>query len=52
MRGRLATEAGDAATAVAEMEAFGKAYEDPAVSVLLPGVCVLDSTGRGSRTAS
>ncbi len=37
VRGRLATEAGDAATAVAEMEAFGKAYEDPAVSVLLPG---------------
>ncbi len=37
VRGRLAIEAGDVATAVAEMEAFGKAYADPAVSTSNPG---------------
>jgi tetratricopeptide (TPR) repeat protein len=32
VRGRLAAEAGDAATALIEMEAYGAAYADPAVS--------------------
>jgi tetratricopeptide (TPR) repeat protein len=37
VRGRLATEAGDAAQAATEMEAFGVAYADPAVSSNNPG---------------
>jgi tetratricopeptide (TPR) repeat protein len=37
VRGRLAAEAGDAAAAVTEMEAFGTAYADPAVSTSYPG---------------
>jgi tetratricopeptide (TPR) repeat protein len=37
VRGRLAAEAGDAASAAAEMEAYGKAYADPAVSSNNPG---------------
>jgi len=35
--GRLAAEAGDAASAALEMEAFGNAYADPAVSSNIPG---------------
>jgi tetratricopeptide (TPR) repeat protein len=35
--GRLAMEAGDTATAVAEMEAYGKAYASPVVSSSNPG---------------
>jgi tetratricopeptide (TPR) repeat protein len=35
--GRLAAEAGDEATAVTEMEAFGMAYANPAVSTNNPG---------------
>jgi tetratricopeptide (TPR) repeat protein len=35
--GRLAMEAGDTATAVAEMEAYGKAYANPTVSSNNPG---------------
>jgi tetratricopeptide (TPR) repeat protein len=37
VRGRLAAEAGDATSAAAEMEAFGKAYADPAVYTNNPG---------------
>jgi tetratricopeptide (TPR) repeat protein len=37
VRGRLAAEAGDAARAVTEMEAYGAAYANPAVSVNNPG---------------
>ncbi len=37
VRGRLAAEAGDAASAAADMEAFGKAYADPAVYTNTPG---------------
>ena len=37
VRGRLATEAGDATRAAIEMEAFGKAYADPTVSSNYPG---------------
>jgi tetratricopeptide (TPR) repeat protein len=37
VRGRLAAEAGDGASAAAEMEAYGKAYADPAVSSNNPG---------------
>jgi tetratricopeptide (TPR) repeat protein len=37
VRGRLAAEAGDAARAAMEMEAFGAAYADPAVSSNSPG---------------
>jgi tetratricopeptide (TPR) repeat protein len=37
VRGRLAAEAGDAARAATEMEAFGTAYQDPAVSTNNPG---------------
>jgi tetratricopeptide (TPR) repeat protein len=37
VRGRLAAEAGDAATALAEMEKFGAAYADPVVSSNNPG---------------
>jgi len=37
VRGRLAAEAGDAARAATEMEAFGAAYADPAVSSNSPG---------------
>jgi tetratricopeptide (TPR) repeat protein len=37
VRGRLAAEAGDVATAAAEMEAYGTAYADPAVSSSNPG---------------
>jgi tetratricopeptide (TPR) repeat protein len=37
VRGRLAAEARDAATAVTEMEAFGATYQDPAVASNLPG---------------
>jgi tetratricopeptide (TPR) repeat protein len=37
VRGRLAAEAGDAARAATEMEAFGAAYQDPAVSSSYPG---------------
>ncbi len=37
VRGRLAAEAGDVAGAATEMEAFGSAYADPAVSSTTPG---------------
>jgi tetratricopeptide (TPR) repeat protein len=37
VRGRLAAEAGDAARAATEMEAFGKAHADPAVYTNTPG---------------
>ena len=37
VRGRLAAEAGDAARAAMEMEAYGAAYADPAVSSNSPG---------------
>jgi len=37
VHGRLAAEAGDAASAALEMEAFGNAYADPAVSSNMPG---------------
>jgi tetratricopeptide (TPR) repeat protein len=37
VHGRLAAEAGDAARAEAEMEAFGAAYADPAVASQFPG---------------
>ena len=37
VHGRLAAEAGDAATAAAEMEAFGTAYANPAVATNNPG---------------
>jgi tetratricopeptide (TPR) repeat protein len=37
VRGRLATEAGDATRGATEMEAFGSAYADPAVSTNIPG---------------
>jgi tetratricopeptide (TPR) repeat protein len=37
VRGRLAAEAGDVATAASEMEAYGTAYADPAVSTNNPG---------------
>jgi len=37
VHGRLAAEAGDAASAAIEMEALGNAYADPAVSSNLPG---------------
>jgi tetratricopeptide (TPR) repeat protein len=37
VRGRLAAEAGEAARAATELEAFGAAYEDPAVSTAYPG---------------
>jgi tetratricopeptide (TPR) repeat protein len=37
VHGRLAAEAGDAATAAAEMEAFGTAYANPAVANNNPG---------------
>ena len=37
VRGRLAAEAGDAARAAIEMEAFGRAYANPAVSGNSPG---------------
>jgi tetratricopeptide (TPR) repeat protein len=37
VHGRLAAEAGDTAKAVAEMEAFGKAYADPIVYSDYPG---------------
>jgi tetratricopeptide (TPR) repeat protein len=37
VRGRLATEAGDVSSAAMEMEAFGAAYADPAVSSNNPG---------------
>ena len=37
VRARLAAEAGDTATAVTEMEAFGIAYQNPAVSTNNPG---------------
>jgi tetratricopeptide (TPR) repeat protein len=37
VRGRLALEAGDRATALAELEAFGTAYASPAVSGDFPG---------------
>ena len=37
VRGRLAAEADDSERAVAEMEAFGAAYADPAVSANFPG---------------
>ena len=37
VRGRLAAEAGDAARAATELEAFGIAYADPAVSQNYPG---------------
>ena len=36
-RGRIAAETGDTATAAAEMEAFGAAFADPAVSSNFPG---------------
>ena len=48
VRGRLAAEAGDAARAATELEAFGIAYADPAVSTNNPGLPLLDRTGRGS----
>jgi len=37
VRGRLAAEAGDTARAALEMEAYGAAYADPAVSTNTPG---------------
>ena len=37
VRGRLALEAGDAGTAAAELEVYGKASQDPAVAADLPG---------------
>jgi tetratricopeptide (TPR) repeat protein len=37
VRGRLAADAGDAARAATEMEAFGTAYANPAVSGQIPG---------------
>jgi len=37
VRGRLAAEAGDTTAALAELEAYGKAYADPAVSYNNPG---------------
>jgi tetratricopeptide (TPR) repeat protein len=37
VRGRLAAEAGDAARAATEMQAFGAAYLDPTVSTSAPG---------------
>jgi tetratricopeptide (TPR) repeat protein len=37
VRGRLAAEAGDAASAASEMEAFGSAYAEPVVSASIPG---------------
>lgn len=37
VHGRLAAEAGDTATALTEMEAFGKAFADPVVSSDYPG---------------
>jgi tetratricopeptide (TPR) repeat protein len=37
VRGRLATETGDTASAATEMEAFGAAYADPIVSTGYPG---------------
>jgi tetratricopeptide (TPR) repeat protein len=37
VRARLATETGDTTSAVTEMEAFAKAYADPAVSTNYPG---------------
>jgi tetratricopeptide (TPR) repeat protein len=37
VRGRLASEASDTARAASEMEAFGAAYADPAVSTQYPG---------------
>jgi tetratricopeptide (TPR) repeat protein len=37
VHGRLALEAGDTATAVTEMEAFGTAFENPSVSTENPG---------------
>jgi tetratricopeptide (TPR) repeat protein len=37
VRGRLASEAGDTARAATELEAFGAAYADPAVSTNNPG---------------
>jgi tetratricopeptide (TPR) repeat protein len=37
VRGRLALEAGDIATALAELEAFGTAYASPALSTNFPG---------------
>jgi tetratricopeptide (TPR) repeat protein len=37
VRGRLALEAGDAATAVTELEAFGTAFANPSVSTENPG---------------
>ncbi len=37
VRGLLASEAGDAARAATEMEAFGTAYTDPAIATSAPG---------------
>jgi tetratricopeptide (TPR) repeat protein len=37
VHGRLASDAGDTATATAELETFGKAYADPIVSSNYPG---------------
>jgi tetratricopeptide (TPR) repeat protein len=37
VRGRLAAEAGDAARAATEMEAFGTAYADPFIATSAPG---------------
>jgi tetratricopeptide (TPR) repeat protein len=37
VRGRLAAEAGDAARAATEMEAFGAAYTDPVAAISAPG---------------
>jgi tetratricopeptide (TPR) repeat protein len=37
VRGRLAADAGDAARAALELEAFGMAYADPAVAINYPG---------------
>jgi tetratricopeptide (TPR) repeat protein len=37
VRGRLAMEVGDTATAVAELDAYGTAYANPAVSTSTPG---------------
>ena len=37
VQGRLAMEAGDMETAVAELEAYGNAHRDPAVAADLPG---------------
>jgi hypothetical protein len=52
VRGRLAAEAGDVASAATEMEAYGAAYADPAVSSNNPGYnCCARKTGHHERSA-